>query len=108
MGLKKFRAVIVVLAAATVLCACSGSVPSNEVATATLKKIIPLNFTVQSVNSFKGIPGLCEVVVVVNNQPMIFYLDKKGKYVVTGNIVEAATKKNYTIESMQRYQQVKK
>lgn len=108
MNLYRPLKVIFSLALILLVTACSGRVPSSETATATLKQIIPLEFKVEKIQALKGIPGLCEVIVIANNQPMVFYLDKKGKYVLSGNLIDAATKKNLTIDILQQYQQSSK
>ncbi|WP_243371406.1 disulfide isomerase DsbC N-terminal domain-containing protein [Geotalea sp. SG265] len=83
------------------------SAPSKDVAAAALKKILPMSFSIEGVHPVKGISVLSEVIVVANKQPMVFYMDKKGAYVISGNIVEAETKKNLTIEALQKHQQLK-
>lgn len=83
------------------------SAPSKDVAAAALEKILPMTFSIEGVRPVKGISGLSEVIVVANKQPMVFYMDKKGAYIISGNIVEAETKKNLTIEALQKHQQVK-
>lgn len=91
----------------TCITACS-SLPSQDIATTALKKILPMSFSVEEIHSVKGISGLCEVVVVAAGQPMVFYMDKKGAYIITGNVVNADTKQNLTIEALQHFQNKKK
>jgi len=110
MPLKKFviiKKMVVCALLVMFLSACSAA-PTKEVATAALKKILPMSFSIEEMQPVKGIRGLSEVIVIANSQPMVFYMDKKGSYVISGNIIEAETKKNLTIDALQRHQQVKK
>ncbi|GAB7026253.1 disulfide isomerase DsbC N-terminal domain-containing protein [Geotalea toluenoxydans] len=109
MPLKKFviiKKMVVCALLVMFLSACS-SAPTKDVATAAFKKILPMSFSIEEIKPVKGIRGLSEVIVIANMQPMVFYMDKKGAYIISGNIVEAETKKNLTIEALQKHQQVK-
>ncbi len=45
--------------------------------------------------------GLCEVVIKISDtEKAIFYTDSKGKYIVSGNLIELSTKKNLTAERL--------
>jgi hypothetical protein len=59
---------------------------------------MPVNFEVGEIKNVKDIPGICQVSVTVDKQPVIFYMDKKARYVISGSIIELATKKNLTLE----------
>ncbi|ABQ26007.1 disulfide isomerase DsbC N-terminal domain-containing protein [Geotalea uraniireducens] len=87
------------------LAACSGGTPKKEEVTASIKKILPVNFEVLEINKLKDIPGLCEVVVKVDKQPVVFYIDNKAKYVVSGSIVAVDTKQNLTLETQKKFAQ---
>jgi thiol:disulfide interchange protein DsbC len=99
---------MIMLLVLTVLAGCTGSAPSKEVVTTALKKVIPLNFTINEIRLLKEVPGLCEVVITASNQPMVFYMDSKGNYIVSGSVIEVATKKNLTLETLKKYQQQSK
>ena len=80
---------------------CSREVPlSKEKVTEAVRKVIPVDFEVVSVTPFKQVPGLTQVVVSISSRPVVLYLDTKGKYVVSGSIVELDTKKNLTAETL--------
>ena len=79
-----------------------GATPSKEKVSEALKPIMPQNFAISSVEKLKSIDGLYEVVVVIDNQPTIIYLDSKLKHVVSGSVVEIASKKNLTYETQMK------
>ena len=60
---------------------------------------MPANFEIKELKNVSGLPALCEAVVMVNNQPIVLYLDNKAKYIVSGSVIELATKKNLTLET---------
>lgn len=82
---------------------CGSSCPSKEKMKASISKILPVNLEVVEVAQLKEIPGLCEVVVKTDNLPVVFYVDKKGKFVISGSIVELQTKRNITSEKQRKY-----
>lgn len=59
------------------LCACSNRVPTKDQVTEAMKKIMPPNFEVISVAPLKEIPGLIEVSVKMEKQPLVLYMDRK-------------------------------
>lgn len=75
-----------------------GGAPSKDAVKASVKKIMPVDFEIAEVRKLNEISGLYEVVLKLNNQSIIFYTDKDAKYIVSGSIVEADTKKNITME----------
>ena len=85
--------------------ACSDTPPKKEDVAAAIKKIMPVNFEILEINNVKGIPGLNEVVVKVDKQPVVFYIDRKAKYVVSGSIVAIDTKQNLTMETQKKFTQ---
>jgi len=85
------------------LSACTSSCPSKDAAKATVEKVMPVKFEVASVKRMEGIPGLCETVVLANKQPIVLYLDAKGRYIVSGSVIEIATRKNLTLEKQKEY-----
>lgn len=103
---KKYSAALakLVLTIACITCfsACS-SVPSKDQTATALKKLLPMAFTVEQVQPVKGISGLYQVIVKAGGQPMVFYMDKKGTYIITGNLIEAQTKRNLTIDALQGF-----
>lgn len=88
-----------------VLAACTGSLPSKEVVTTALKKVIPLAFTVEEIKTLDVIPGVCQVVIIANNQPLVFYMNNKGTHIISGSVIEVASKKNLTLDVIKKYQQ---
>ena len=106
--LKKFYKYSMSLAAAFTLLACSTQTPSKEKVSESVKKILPVNFEVVSVTPFKPVPGLVQVVLSMNNQPVVFYMDAKGKYIVSGSVVELETKKNLTAETLASFSGLQK
>lgn len=84
------------------LTACNASTPSKEKVAEAVKKIMPANFEVVSVKPVNEIPGLIEVSVRMDKQPVVFYMDKKAQYVISGSLLRIDTKKNLTIEAQER------
>ncbi len=90
----KFMGILLFL---MIFTACSKA-PSKEDAKKSIKQILPVEFDVAEVRKLDEIPGLVEVVLKLDRQHVIFYMDSKAKYIVSGSIVETATKKNITLE----------
>jgi len=86
---------------AGVLSGCS-SAPSKEKVTETLKPIMPSNFSVGKIEKFSALDGIYEVIVFIDNQPTILYLDSTLKHLISGSIVEIASKKNLTYETQMK------
>lgn len=84
------------------LTACGSSAPSKEEVTASIKKIMPVNFEVVQITPLKEISGLSEVVALVDKQPVVFYTDRKAKYVLSGSLVNIETKQNLTLEAQKK------
>jgi len=84
-------------------CKQSKACPSEDKIKACVKELIPQEFKVESVQMLKDIPGLCEVVIKVGAQPLVFYIDKSANYVLTGNLISLANKKNITRERQQEF-----
>lgn len=95
--MKNFAKFLTVFLLLGVLAGCGGS-PSKDVVKASVKKIMPVDFEIAEVKKLNEIPGLFEVVLKLGNQSIIFYTDKDAKYIFSGSIVEADTKKNLTME----------
>jgi len=89
------------LVLACVVTGCS-SAPSKEKVSETLKPIMPPSFIVSSIVKFPALDGIYEVVVVIDNQPTVLYLDSKLKHVISGSVVEIASKKNLTYETQMK------
>lgn len=84
----------------------SAKCPSQEQVKTAVKDLIPQDFRVESVSEVKDIKGLCEVVVKVGAQPLVFYMDPQAQYVVAGNIISLKDKKNLTRERQQEFMRV--
>jgi hypothetical protein len=94
--------VVAVITLALSLSACSGSAPKKEVVTAAIKKIMPVNFEIQEISPVKDMPGLYEVLVKADKQPLVLYVNSKATLVFSGSIVEIETKKNMTLEAQKK------
>ena len=84
-----------------VLIGCTAN-PTNEKVSEALKPILPANYAVNSVSKLNVIGDIYEVVVSIDKQPTVLYLDKSLKYVISGSIVEIASKKNLTYETQMK------
>jgi hypothetical protein len=93
--------VIAVAAVAFALSACGGA-PKKEDVAASIKKIMPVNFEVVGVSAVSGISGLFEVLVKVDKQPVVLYVNKSAKLVVSGSIVDVDSKQNLTLEAQKK------
>jgi thiol:disulfide interchange protein DsbC len=81
------------------LSACTTQTPTKEVVTASIKKIMPPNFEVVGISPLKEMPGLFEVSVKMDKQPVVLYMDKNAQYVISGSLLNVETKKNLTVEA---------
>ncbi|GFO55191.1 hypothetical protein GMSM_21980 [Geomonas sp. Red276] len=86
------------------LVACSQA-PTNEQVAGAIKKIIPSKFDVLQVSQLKEIPSLYQVVIRVNNQPIVLYVDSKAQYIVSGSVLALDKKVNLTAEVQKQYLQ---
>lgn len=98
-----FKKFLVLALMAFSLAACSKP-PAKEQVQAAIKNFIPVNFEVLQLSELKEIPGLYEVVISVNQQPVVLYVDKKTKYVFSGNVMSVDTKANLTVETQKKFQ----
>lgn len=80
--------------------------PTEDKVKTRMKELIPQKFKVESVQTLKEIPGLCEVVIKVGAQPLVFYTDKEMKYVLAGNLFRLADKKSLTRERQLEFMKV--
>ena len=101
--MKKMVMNLVVMAVMALTCSCGKGLPTNDAVKEAIKGILPGGFEVASVASMNELNGLIEVVVKVNGQPVVFYLDKSLKYLVSGSAVELASKKNLTLETQKKF-----
>ncbi|MFN3871046.1 MAG: DsbC family protein [Aquificaceae bacterium] len=91
------------------LSACSQSsakCPTKDTVKASVKDLIPQDFTVESVSQLQDIKGLCEVVVKVGTQPLVFYMDPEAKYLMAGNLISLKDKRNITRDRQQEFMKV--
>jgi protein-disulfide isomerase len=86
------------------LAACS-SAPTKEQASQAVKKIMPASFEILELKEVKDIPHLYEVVVKVDKQVIVIYMDQKLKYVFSGSLMSLDAKINLTAESLKKHQQ---
>ncbi len=107
--LKKLALLSALIAVGLSLNSCSQSsakCPSKDQIKASVKDLIPQDFTVESVEQLQNIKGLCEVVVKVGAQPLVFYMDGKGEYLLAGNLISLKDKKNITRDRQQEFMKV--
>jgi len=97
--LKKSLAVCLL---AMFLVGCSKA-PTKEQAQESIKQLVPVAFEVVDLTELKQVPGLYQVVIRVNNQPVVLYLDKSAKYAFSGNLLSLADKTNLTQEVQKKY-----
>lgn len=97
-----FRKYFVLCLFVFILAACSKP-PATEQVQESIKQFIPVNFEVLRISEFKGIPGLYEVVISVGGQPVVLYVDKKAKFVLSGNIMSTEDKANLTLQTQQEF-----
>lgn len=93
---------LIILFVSFFLFSCGGK-PSKEEVTKSIKQILPVDFEIADIKEVKEFPGIFEIVLKLDKQYVIFYMDKKAKYIISGSIVETATKKNLTLESQNAY-----
>jgi hypothetical protein len=98
--MKKLVILLIALISASTISACSASKPSDEKIKASIKKIMPIDPQIISVKELNYFPGLVEVVIKIDNKPVVFYTDKKGDYIVSGSILKAENKQNMTEEAI--------
>lgn len=98
-----FRKYFVLCLFVFILAACSKP-PATEQVQESIKQFIPVNFEVLRVSELKEIPGLYEVVISVGGQPVVFYVDKNAKFVLSGNIMSTEDKANLTLKTQQEFQ----
>ena len=97
-----FKKLVAVLLLAFALSACSKA-PTKEQVQEGIKTIIPVDFQVLRITETEQLPGLYEVVLTVQNQPVILYVDKKVKHAFSGSIVSLDNGVNLTTESQKQY-----
>lgn len=94
---------LVAVCALSLLVAACSTPPSKEQVKESVKRIIPTNFEVLQVAKLQEIPGLYEVVIRVNNQPVVLYVDKTAKYVVSGTVMSLDNKVNLTMQTQKKF-----
>lgn len=98
---KNMCRAVVILLACLALTACGGQPKKDEV-TASLKKIMPINFEILAISPVNGIAGLFEVQVKADKQALVLYVNKSAKLVVSGSIVDIDSKQNLTLEAQKK------
>ena len=95
----KTRFCLFLIATVLLNCSCSSKIPSKDAAAASLKQIMPPDFEIVSILPVKDISGLFQVSARINKQPAVLYMDKSTRYVLSGSLLEIATKRNLTLEA---------
>lgn len=98
--MMKTRNIVAAVLVSGILAGCGA--PSVEKVTEALKPIMPPNYTVNSVTKLNVISDVYEIVVAIDKQPTVLYIDKTLKHVISGSIVEIASKKNLTYETQMK------
>lgn len=99
--MSNVRKAVVILLTCWALTACGGQ-PKKEEVTASLKKIMPINFEIVAIAPVNGIAGLFEVQVKADKQPLVLYVNKNANLVVSGSIVDINSKQNLTLEAQKK------
>lgn len=100
--MKKFVKKFLLITSLSLLLTACGGAPKKEDVTASIKKIMPVNFEVLDVSPVKGISGLYEVLVKADKQSVVLYVNKNAKLVVSGSIVDVDSKQNLTLEAQKK------
>ncbi|MEI6208307.1 MAG: disulfide isomerase DsbC N-terminal domain-containing protein [Desulfuromonadales bacterium] len=93
---------IVLLISVLSFCACTSQTPSREAVTASVRKIMPSKFEVVSVVPLKEVPGLIEVSIKMDKQPVVLYMDKTAQYLFSGSLLHVESRRNLTVEAQGR------
>jgi hypothetical protein len=100
--MKKFVMLLAALTTVSMISACNPKKPSDEKIKASIKKIMPIEPQIISVKELQYFPGLVEVIIKIDNKPVVFYTDKKGDYIVSGSILKVENKQNMTEEAIEQ------
>jgi len=100
--MKKSLLKLVAIGAVSLALSACGGAPKKEDVAASIKKIMPVNFEIIGVSAVSDIPGLFEVLVKVDKQPVVLYVNKSAKLVVSGSIVNVDSKQNLTLEAQKK------
>ena len=96
---KQIFKLVLCFALCSVISACSANEPTKGTVSAAIKKIMPPNFEVVSVTPLKEIPGMVEIAVKMDKQPVVLYMDNKAQYLFSGSLLHIESKKNLTTEA---------
>lgn len=77
-------------------CGPKAGCPTKETVTSSMKNIMPVRFDIVSIAETSQIHGMCEVVIKIDKEPVIFYTDKTGGYFFSGSIVSTKDKTDIT------------
>ena len=84
----------------------SRTCPTKEEVKNKVRDFIPTEFTVESVWRQEDLQGICGVVVRIDTQPLVFYIDKEMKYIIAGSIIDLKDKKDITKKKQQEFMKV--
>jgi hypothetical protein len=88
--------VIIGLVLAVLACGPKEGCPTKETVTSAVKNIMPVRFEIVSIAETTQIHGMCEVVIKIDKEPVIFYTDKTGGYFFSGSLVSTKDKTDIT------------
>jgi len=93
------------LSAACLIFALTGcsAPPTKDQVRESVKSIMPPTYEVLEVSALADIPGLYQVVIKIGSQPVVLYMDKKRKYVLSGSLLSLESKGNLTLEAQKKY-----
>ena len=102
MGLKKTVSVLAGLLLATVACkaVAGGTCPSPQEVQDNVKKTFNRTVKVEQVKS-SVVDGLCEAIVTLNGQKRVLYTDRKGLFIINGQIFSVKDRTNITRSTIQ-------
>jgi hypothetical protein len=96
------KRVVAVGAVALAIAGCAKA-PGKEQVQESLKRFIPVSFEVLEVTPLQEVPGLYQVVLRADKQPLVLYVDKKASYVISGTLMSLEPRKNLTMETQNKF-----
>lgn len=101
-GIKKPIAMVILLTGLSQVYGQTTCPTKNEIKRY-LKDLVSQEFNVESISHFKDIQEICEVVIKIGIQPVVFYIDDKKQNIIVGNIIRLDNKENLTKKKQQEF-----